>query len=116
GTGTNGTNFVPVVSGSSGNSTSISLAISPALLTGNQSSPVTFEIHANVTAMSLSISTYGNNGLVTVFGPYPVMQIAYIIGAVLLFASAFLEISVYDLSINGEPAAQEGSRNGGRKA
>jgi len=110
GTGINATDFVPIVSGSSGNSTFISLAISPALLTGNQSSPVTFEIQANVTSMSLSISTYGNNGLVTVFGPYPVIQISYIIGAVLLFASAFLEISVYDIALNSNPVVQKGGK------
>ena len=110
GTGINSTDFVPILSASSGNATSLSLAISPALLTGNQSTPVTFEIHANTTSMSLSISTYGNNGLVTVFGPYPVIQISYIIGAVLLFASAFLEISVYDIALN------RGPQKGGRKA
>ncbi|PYB68290.1 hypothetical protein DMB44_04395 [Thermoplasma sp. Kam2015] len=110
GTGTNATDFVPVFNSSSGNSTFLSLAISPALLTGNQSSPVTFEIQANVTSMSLSISAYGNNSLVTVFGPYPVMQISYIIGAVLLFASAFLEISVHDISLNSTPVAQKGGK------
>ena len=110
GTGINATDFVPITSGSSGNSTFISLAISPALLTGNQSSPVTFEIQANVTSMSLNIATYGNNGLVTVFGPYPVIQISYIIGAVLLFASAFLEISVYDIALNSSPVAQKGGK------
>ena len=60
--------------------------------------------------MSLNIGAYGNNGLVTVFGPYPVMQISYIIGAVLLFASAFLEISVYDIALNSNPVAQKGGR------
>ncbi len=114
GTGINATDFTPIISAASGNSTSLSLAISPALLTGNQSSPVTFEIQANASSMSLNIQTYGNNGLVTVFGPYPVMQISYIIGAVLLFASAFLEISVYDISLNaGAIVAQ---KKGGRKA
>ena len=110
GTGINATDFVPILSASSGNATSLSLVISPALLTGNQSSPVTFEIQANASAMSLTISTYGNNGLVTVFRPYPVMQISYIIGAVLLFASAFLEISVYDIALNSTPVAQKGGR------
>ena len=83
---------------------------SPALLSGNQSSPVTFEITANVTSVSLSIAAYGDNGLVTVFGPYPVMQISYIIGAVLLFAAAFLEISVYDISLNGTPIGKKGGK------
>ena len=110
GTGENASDFVPILAESSGNATSVTMAISPALLTGNQSSPVTFEIQANVTSMSLSISTYGNNGLVTVFGPYPVIQISYIIGAVLLFASAFLEISVYDIALNSSPVAQKGGK------
>ncbi len=110
GTGINATDFVPILAASSGNATSVTLAISPALLTGNQSSPVTFEIQANVTSMSLNIASYGNNGLVTVFGPYPVIQISYIIGAVLLFASAFLEISVYDIALNSNPVAQKGGR------
>ena len=113
GSGTNQTDFVPIISVSSVNGTSIKLPISPQSLTGNQSSPVTFEITANVTALSLSVQTFGNNGLVTVFGPYPVMQVSYLLGAVLLFASAFLEISVYDIDIHAfgsEPV------KGGKKA
>ncbi|MDS0257755.1 hypothetical protein ApAK_08800 [Thermoplasmatales archaeon AK] len=115
GTGINATDFVPILSASSGNATSVSLAISPALLTGNQSSPVTFEIQANATSMSLNIAAYGNNGLVTVFGPYPVMQVSYLVGAVLLFAAAFLEISVYDLSMGRNPDANAGRKTGVRK-
>jgi len=109
GTG-NETHFSPIASGSADNTTSLAFAVSPALLSGNQSSPVTFEISANVTSISLSIAAYGDNGLVTVFGPYPVMQISYIIGAVLLFAAAFLEISVYDISLNGTPIEKKGGK------
>ena len=109
GTG-NETHFAPIASGSALNNTTLAFAISPALLSGNQSSPVTFEITANVTSISLSIAAYGDNGLVTVFGPYPVMQISYIIGAVLLFAAAFLEISVYDISLNGTPLGKKGGK------
>jgi hypothetical protein len=109
GTG-NETHFSPIASGSADNTTSLAFAVSPALLSGNQSSPVTFEISANVTSISLSIAAYGDNGLVTVFGPYPVMQISYIIGAVLLFAAAFLEISVYDISLNGTPLGKKGGK------
>ena len=69
------------------------------MLTGNQSSPVTLEVKANTTSMSLSVKAYGNNGLVTIFGPYSVMQTAYLIGSVLILAGSFLEVSVYDLNI-----------------
>jgi len=100
GTGINSTNFVPIASVSEVNGSTVKLPISPALLTGNQSSRVTMEITANVTSMSISIQALGNNGLVTVFGPYSVMQVSYLLGAVLLFAGAFLEISVYDIDIH----------------
>ena len=110
GTGTNKSTFTPIETGSAGNLTSLAFAISPNLLSGNQSTPVTFEISANLTSMSISLSVYGDNGLVTVFGPYPVMQISYIIGAVILFASSFLEISVYDISLNNNPIAKKGGK------
>ena len=113
GIGSNSTTFVPIASVSSVNGTSVKLAISPQLLTGNQSSPVTMEITANVTSMSVTVNTYGNNGLVTVFGPYPVMQVSYLLGAVLLFASAFIEISVYDIDIHAFGSAPA---KGGKKA
>ena len=71
------------------------------------------EITANVTSMSITVQTFGNNGLVTVFGPYPVMQVSYLLGAVLLFASAFLEISVYDIDIH---AFGSSPVTGGKKA
>ena len=112
GTG-NMTDFTPIVTANAVNGSSVQLGISPQLLTGNQSAPVTMEITANVTSMSISVQTFGNNGLVTVFGPYPVMQVSYLLGAVLLFASAFLEISVYDIDIHAfgsEPV------KGGKKA
>lgn len=116
GTGTNSTNFSPISSVTSGNSTSASLPISPALLTGNQSAPVTFKIQANSSAMSLSISTYGNNGLVTVFGPYPALQVAYIIGAIILFAASFMELSMYDINLNVRKyIAPRTRRSGGGK-
>ena len=97
GTGSNSSNFVPIASVSAYNTTSIAIPTAPQYLTGNQSSPVEIRITASVTAMSVSIDTYGNNGLVTIFGPYPVEQTGYLIGTVLMFASAFLEISVWDL-------------------
>jgi hypothetical protein len=112
GTG-NMTDFVPIVTANAVNGSSVQLGISPQLLTGNQSAPVTMEITANVTSMSVSIQTLGNNGLVTVFGPYPVMQVSYLLGAVLLFASAFLEISVYDIDIHAFGSAPV---KGGKKA
>jgi len=112
GTG-NMTDFVPIVTSDAVNGTSVALAISPQLLTGNQSAPVTMEITANVTSMSITVQIFGNNGLVTVFGPYPVMQVSYLLGAVLLFASAFLEISVYDIDIHAFGSAPV---KGGKKA
>jgi hypothetical protein len=100
GAGINSTNFVPIASVSELNGSTVKIPVSPALLTGNQSSRVTMEVSANVTSMSISIQALGNNGLVTVFGPYSVMQVAYLIGAVLLFAGAFMEISVYDIDLH----------------
>ena len=97
GTGSNVSNFIPVVSANSSNTSSIAIAMAPQYLTGNQSSPVELKITASVTAMSVNLQSYGNNGLVTVFGPYPVEQTGYLIGTILMFAAAFLEISVWDL-------------------
>ena len=99
GSGTNASNLVPIVSISQKNGTSIPINLSAPMLTGNQSSPVTMEITANTTSMSLSIQVYGNNGLVTIFGPYSVMQTAYLVGTALILAGAFLEVSIYDLNI-----------------
>ena len=97
GTGSNASNFIPMISVNANNTSSISIPTEPQYLTGNQSSPIEFRITASVTAMSVNIQSYGNNGLVTIFGPYPVEQTGYLIGTVLMFASAFLEISVWDL-------------------
>jgi len=112
GTG-NMSDFVPIVSSSATNGTSVTLSISPQLLTGNQTAPVTMELTANVTSMSISVQTFGNNGLVTIFGPMPVIQVTYIIGAVLLFGAAFLEMSFYDINIHAVGSA---FTKGGRKA
>ncbi len=101
GTGFNASNYVPIIAPVSAvNASSVAISIPVYDLTGNQSAPVEFEIQAkNATAMSLSMTAYGNNGLTTVFGPYAVLQVTYLVGAVLLFAAAFIEISVYDLSL-----------------
>ena len=99
GSGTNASNLIPIVSVSQKNGTSIPIDLTAPMLTGNQSSPVTLEVTANTTSMSLSVKAYGNNGLVTIFGPYSVMQTAYLIGSVLILAGSFLEVSVYDLNI-----------------
>ena len=113
GTGYNKTDFVPIYMASVTNGSSITIPVSAAMLTGNQSAPVTFEINANVTAMSLKISTYGNNGLVTIFGAYPVMQVAYLIGGVMLLIAAFVQIGAYDMDLG--PFASV-IKKGGRKA
>ena len=99
GSGTNGSNLIPIISVSQKNGTSIPIDLAAPLLTGNQSSPVTMEVTANTTSMSLTVKAYGNNGLVTIFGPYSVMQTAYLVGSVMILAGAFLEVSVYDLNI-----------------
>ena len=95
------------------NGSSITIPISAALTTGNQSAPVTFEINANVTAMSLKISTYGNDGLVTIFGAYPVMQVTYLVGGVLLLVAAFIQIGAYDMDLGVFAKAM---KKGGRRA
>jgi hypothetical protein len=100
GTGINSTNFVPIASVSEVNGSTIKIPISPALLTGNQSSRVTMEITANISSLSITTQVLGNNGLVTVLGSYSVMQFTYLLGGVLLLISAFVEISVYDIDIH----------------
>ena len=113
GTGYNKTDFVPIYMASVTNGSSITIPISAALTTGNQSAPVTFEINANVTAMSLKISTYGNDGLVTIFGAYPVMQVTYLVGGVLLLVAAFIQIGAYDMDLRVFAKAM---KKGGRRA
>ena len=115
GTGNASKSFVPILSETSGNSTSLAMHISPELLTGVQSSPVVFEINANTTAMSLAIHTYGNNGQVTVFGPYQVMQFTYLLGGVVLLASAFFSLSMYDMPVNMARGSIKKAVGGGRK-
>ncbi|KPV45888.1 hypothetical protein SE19_07920, partial [Acidiplasma aeolicum] len=115
GTGNSSKTFTPITSGSSGNSTSLAIHISPNLLTGVQSSPVVFKITANATSMSLAIHTYGNNGQVTVFGPYQVMQFTYLLGGVVLLASAFFSLSMYDMPVNMARGAMRKAAGGGRK-
>ena len=115
GTGNSSKSFSAIVSGTSGNSTSLALHISPALLTGIQSSPVIFKINANTTSMSLAIHTYGNNGQVTVFGPYQVMQFTYLLGGVVLLASAFFSLSMYDMPVNMARGSMKRAVGGGRK-
>lgn len=112
GTGTNSSDFTPIASSSSGNSSSASFPIQEYEILGNQSSPITFEITANVTSMSLHMATYGNSGLVTDFGPYQVLQTGYIIGAIMLFAAAFFSLSMYDISLKPMKAS---AIRGGRK-
>ena len=113
GTGYNKTDFVPIYMSSVTNGSSIAIPVSAAMLTGNQSAPVTFEINANVTAMSLKVSTYGNDGLVTIFGAYPVMQVTYLIGGVLLLVAAFIQIGAYDMNLGLFASAM---KKGGRRA
>lgn len=105
----NASRFAPLLSSYSQNET-MTIPLYPYEILANQSQPVTFEVTANATAMSIHIYTYGNNGLVTIFGPYPVIQFSYILGAVLLFAASFFELSMYD--INLKPNALPG---GGRR-
>ncbi len=100
GIGINSTNFVPIASVSEMNGSTVKIPISPALLTGNQSSRVTMEITANINSLSITTQVLGNNGLVTVLGSYSVMQFSYLLGGVLLLISAFTEISVYDIDIH----------------
>ena len=114
GTGNASKSFTPILSENSANSTSLAMHISPDLLTGVQSSPVVFEINANATAMSLAIHTYGNNGQVTVFGPYQVMQFTYLLGGVVLLASAFFSLSMYDMP-NMARGSIKKAVGGGRK-
>ena len=113
GTGYNKTDFVPIYMASVTNGSSITIPVSAAMLTGNQSAPVTFEINANVTAMSLKISAYGNDGLVTIFGAYPVMQVTYLVGGVLLLVAAFIQIGAYDMDLGLFASAM---KKGGRRA
>ena len=115
GTGNASKSFTPILSENSANSTSLAMHISPDLLTGVQSSPVVFEINANATAMSLAIHTYGNNGQVTVFGPYQVMQFTYLLGGVVLLASAFFSLSMYDMPENMTRGAMRKAVGGGKK-
>lgn len=115
GTGINATDFVPIAEVSALNGSSIKIPLSPALLTGNQSSPVTLEITANVTSMSLKMQILGNNGLLTILGPYSVMQFTYLLGGVILLISAFAEISVYDIDIHAFGSMPVKGKGGVRK-
>ena len=117
GTGNSSKSFSAIASVSSGNSTSAAIHISPELLTGIQSSHIVFQLKANVTSMSLAIHTYGNNGQVTVFGPYQVMQFTYLLGGVVLLASAFFSLSMYDMPFNMARGAMKraSSVRGGKK-
>ena len=117
GTGNSSKSFSAIASVSSGNSTSATIHISPELLTGIQSSHIVFQLKANVTSMSIALHTFGNNGQVTVFGPYQVMQFTYLLGGVVLLASAFFSLSMYDMPFNMATGAMKGASSvrGGRK-
>ncbi|MHB1440005.1 MAG: hypothetical protein ACYCSO_05115 [Cuniculiplasma sp.] len=131
GTGLNGTDFSPFsfVSGNTTfncNTTSciptiggLAIALAPYELTGNQTMPVEMKLTANVSNMHLIIQTYGNNGLVTIFGPYSVLQFSSILGGVVMLAFAFYGISSYDISVDlfkgSNPNHRTYKRGGGKR-
>ena len=99
GTG-NMTSFSPLFSINVHNATSTNITLPTYRLTGIQSSPLVLEFTTSSSVVSVTLQAYGNNGFVTSFGPYQVLQAAYLIGGIIMFASAFLVLSMYDLSLD----------------
>ena len=111
GTG-NVTSFAPLFSINVHNSTSTNITLPTYRLTGIQSSPLVLEITTPSSVVSVTLQAYGNNGFVTSFGPYQVLQASYLIGGIIMFASAFLVLSMYDLSLDAITGSFKASRGG----
>ncbi len=84
---------------SSGNGT-VKVPLKTYELTGNQTAPVIMKVTGNGTAMSFQIVPHGNNGLVTVFGPYIALQVGYWISIIILAFGAFFELDMYDMDLH----------------
>ena len=98
GFGTNGSNFLPVVSINLHNVTRTNFSIDPQYLTGNQSQYLMFQFISSNTAYSFTIQAYGNSGLQTIFGPITGEDLGYVLGGTVIFVLSGMAGIFYDVN------------------
>ena len=97
GFGTNGSNFLPVISVNVHNVTRTNFTIQPQYVTGNQTQYLMFQLISNDSAYSFSIQAYGNSGLQTMFGPIAGEDIGYALGGTVIFVLSGVAAIFYDI-------------------
>ncbi|MGP6221071.1 hypothetical protein [Caldiplasma sukawensis] len=115
GTGTNASNFNPVLIQNFKNASSMKLVLTTPELLVNQSDYVSFRMYSNVTSISLKIYVLGNNGFLTVMGPYEIVQFTYILGGVILLIGGIFSLSMYDVDLSFVKPKVARFRGGGKR-
>lgn len=115
GTGKNASNFHPVLVQNFKNATSMKLNLTTPELLGNQSNYVTFRMYSNVTSISVKITILGNNGFLTVLGPYALVQFSYVFGGILLLIGGVFSLSMYDVDLSFVKPKTARFRGGGKR-
>ena len=70
------------------------------MLLGNQTNSITYEIQTNSTThIEVVSSERGNSGGITVFWPYSIIQVSYVIGGIILLGSSLLGLTMIDMDM-----------------
>ena len=115
GTGKNSTNFKPFLVENFKNASDMRVNLTTSELLGNQSNYVTFRMYTNVTSISMKITIYGNNGFLTVLGPYALIQFSYVLGGILLLFGGVFSLSMYDVDLSYMKPRVARFRGGGKR-
>ena len=109
------TEFHPFLVENFKNATSMRVNLTSPELLGNQSNYITFRIYSNVTAISMKITIYGNNGFLTILGPYALIQFSYAFGGILLLVGGLFSLSMYDVDLSFAKPRVARFRGGGKR-
>ena len=115
GTGRNLTEFHPFLVENFKDAASMRVNLTSPELLGNQSNYITFWIYSNVTAISMKITIYGNNGFLTILGPYALIQFSYAFGGILLLVGGLFSLSMYDVDLSFAKPRVARFRGGGKR-
>jgi hypothetical protein len=99
GLGTNAATFTPYALVPASKMSSVTIALSPAWLLGNQSEHVMLEVATSVVTLSVSVAAHGNTGLSSWFGPALAENVGYILGGIAIFGFGLLAMPWADIDI-----------------
>jgi len=98
--GTNASTFHPIETVHVNDSYYANLTIQPYMLLGNQTNSITYEIQTNSTThIEVVASERGNSGGITVFWPYSIIQVSYVIGGIILLGASLFGLTMIDMDM-----------------